>query len=140
MDLTNPSTFRDFSKPMGAQNSARLKRFMERYKYFEDPTGENNLLKQFHAHNHTTTHILHYIFTIVFYYNLFFFYLFRREYPSLLLRYPLLLSNDSSILPHKNGAFHSALPEVAGWTLVPLSLCSLLLLYLPHIPTLGWSF
>ena len=42
LDLTDPSTFRDFSKPMGAQNPARLKRFMERYKYFEDPTGENS--------------------------------------------------------------------------------------------------
>eukprot|EP00731_Ephydatia_muelleri_P004883 Em0002g1059a len=41
LDLTNPKTFRDFSKPMGAQTEARLKQFLDRYKYFEDPTGEN---------------------------------------------------------------------------------------------------
>lgn len=26
---------------MGAQTEARLKQFLDRYKYFEDPTGEN---------------------------------------------------------------------------------------------------
>eukprot|EP00731_Ephydatia_muelleri_P004875 Em0002g1051a len=41
LDLTNPKTFRDFSKPMGAQTEARLTQFLDRYKYFEDPTGEN---------------------------------------------------------------------------------------------------
>ncbi len=39
LDLTNPKTFRDLSKPMGAQSEARLTRFIERYRYFEDPTG-----------------------------------------------------------------------------------------------------
>ncbi|XP_019848853.1 PREDICTED: WD repeat and FYVE domain-containing protein 3-like isoform X2 [Amphimedon queenslandica] len=40
LDLSDPKTFRDFSLPMGAQTSKRLKMFIERYKYFEDPMGE----------------------------------------------------------------------------------------------------
>ncbi|KAL5505258.1 hypothetical protein EMCRGX_G006660 [Ephydatia muelleri] len=41
LDLTNPKTLRDSSKSMGAQTKARLKQFLDRYKYLEDPTGEN---------------------------------------------------------------------------------------------------
>lgn len=33
LDLTSPSTFRDFSKPMGAQSFDRLSQFKKRY-YF----------------------------------------------------------------------------------------------------------
>ena len=40
--MSNPRIFRDLSKPMGAQSEGRLKRFIERYKYFEDPTGEQH--------------------------------------------------------------------------------------------------
>lgn len=32
LDLTNPNIFRDLSKPMGAQNAERLKKFEEKYK------------------------------------------------------------------------------------------------------------
>ena len=46
LDLTNPKTFRDFSLPMGAQTPTRLARFIERYKYFEDPTGKSVLQQE----------------------------------------------------------------------------------------------
>lgn len=36
LDLTNPKTFRDFSKPMGAQTPARAYEFQERYRAFQD--------------------------------------------------------------------------------------------------------
>jgi len=32
LDLSEPSTFRDFSKPMGAQSQDRLEQFRKRYK------------------------------------------------------------------------------------------------------------
>lgn len=40
LDLTHPNTFRDLSKPMGAQTTDRLKQFEKRYMEWEDPTGE----------------------------------------------------------------------------------------------------
>ncbi|KAL2720725.1 WD repeat and FYVE domain-containing protein 3-like isoform X1 [Vespula squamosa] len=40
LDLTDPSTFRDFSKPMGAQSPERLLQFKKRYKEWDDPHGE----------------------------------------------------------------------------------------------------
>ncbi|CAI4227406.1 unnamed protein product [Auanema sp. JU1783] len=40
LDLTNPETFRDFSKPMGAQSAQRLEQFLKRYREWDDPTGE----------------------------------------------------------------------------------------------------
>lgn len=36
LDLTNPRTFRDFSKPMGAQTPERQREFRERYRSFEE--------------------------------------------------------------------------------------------------------
>ncbi|EWC48126.1 hypothetical protein DRE_02705 [Drechslerella stenobrocha 248] len=36
LDLTNPRTFRDFSKPMGAQTPERAREFQERYRAFQD--------------------------------------------------------------------------------------------------------
>ncbi|KAH8816858.1 hypothetical protein F5884DRAFT_237214 [Xylogone sp. PMI_703] len=41
LDLTNPATFRDLSKPMGAQNNARQAEFVERYKSFAEMGDEN---------------------------------------------------------------------------------------------------
>lgn len=32
LDLSNPKTFRDFSKPMGAQSEERLEQFQKRFK------------------------------------------------------------------------------------------------------------
>lgn len=40
LDLTVASTFRDFSKPMGAQTSERLDQFRKRYREWDDPNGE----------------------------------------------------------------------------------------------------
>ncbi|XP_039272900.2 WD repeat and FYVE domain-containing protein 3-like [Styela clava] len=40
LDLTNPKTFRDFSKPMGAQTSDRLQQFKKRYREWEDLGGD----------------------------------------------------------------------------------------------------
>ncbi|XP_044762510.1 WD repeat and FYVE domain-containing protein 3 [Coccinella septempunctata] len=40
LDLTHPSTFRDFTKPMGAQSPERLEQFKKRFKEWDDPHGE----------------------------------------------------------------------------------------------------
>nr|CAH8819280.1 unnamed protein product [Trichobilharzia regenti] len=40
LDLSRPETFRDLSKPMGAQTPDRLAQFQRRYKEWDDPTGE----------------------------------------------------------------------------------------------------
>jgi len=45
LDLSNPATFRDLTKPMGAQSEGRLSSFLERYQHLEDPgpTGKTHL-------------------------------------------------------------------------------------------------
>lgn len=40
LDFTNPKTFRDFSRPMGAQSDERLEQFQKRFKEWDDPHGE----------------------------------------------------------------------------------------------------
>lgn len=40
LDLTNPQTFRNFARPMGAQSADRLEQFQKRYKEWDDPHGE----------------------------------------------------------------------------------------------------
>ncbi|XP_068632967.1 WD repeat and FYVE domain-containing protein 3 isoform X2 [Battus philenor] len=40
LDLTDPATFRDLTKPMGAQSPDRLEQFRKRYKEWDDPHGE----------------------------------------------------------------------------------------------------
>lgn len=40
IDFGNPHTFRDFSRPMGAQSADRLEQFQKRYKEWDDPHGE----------------------------------------------------------------------------------------------------
>ncbi|VDO03945.1 unnamed protein product [Rodentolepis nana] len=40
LDLSRPSTFRDLTKPMGAQTPTRLAQFQRRFKDWEDPSGE----------------------------------------------------------------------------------------------------
>ncbi|KAH0568814.1 WD repeat and FYVE domain-containing protein 3 [Cotesia glomerata] len=40
IDFNDPATFRDFSKPMGAQSPERLLQFKKRYKEWDDPHGE----------------------------------------------------------------------------------------------------
>ncbi|XP_010559117.1 PREDICTED: BEACH domain-containing protein C2-like [Tarenaya hassleriana] len=47
IDLSNPSTYRDLSKPIGALNPERLKKFQERYSSFDDP-----IIPKFHYGSH----------------------------------------------------------------------------------------
>ncbi|KAF8380392.1 hypothetical protein HHK36_027877 [Tetracentron sinense] len=47
LDLTNPSSYRDLSKPVGALNTDRLKKFKERYSSFDDP-----IIPKFHYGSH----------------------------------------------------------------------------------------
>ncbi|KAK7256659.1 hypothetical protein RIF29_30113 [Crotalaria pallida] len=47
LDLSNPASFRDLSKPVGALNPDRLKRFQERYASFDDP-----VIPKFHYGSH----------------------------------------------------------------------------------------
>ncbi|XP_058744102.1 BEACH domain-containing protein C2-like isoform X2 [Vicia villosa] len=47
LDLSNPSSYRDLSKPVGALNPDRLKTFQERYTSFDDP-----IIPKFHYGSH----------------------------------------------------------------------------------------
>lgn len=47
LDLDDPKVYRDLSKPVGALNPARLERYLERYKYFDDP-----VIPKFHYGSH----------------------------------------------------------------------------------------
>ncbi|TYG44392.1 hypothetical protein ES288_D11G094600v1 [Gossypium darwinii] len=47
VDLSDPSAFRDLSKPVGALNPERLKKFQERYTSFDDP-----VIPKFHYGSH----------------------------------------------------------------------------------------
>uniref|UniRef100_A0A914ZRD5 WD repeat and FYVE domain-containing protein 3 n=1 Tax=Parascaris univalens TaxID=6257 RepID=A0A914ZRD5_PARUN len=40
LDLTNPQSFRNLSRPMGAQSAERLGQFLKRYREWDDPSGE----------------------------------------------------------------------------------------------------
>lgn len=40
LDLNSPKTFRNLSKPMGAQTDDRLTQYKKRYKDWEDPNGK----------------------------------------------------------------------------------------------------
>ncbi|KAL2492083.1 WD-40 repeat family protein/beige-related [Abeliophyllum distichum] len=50
LDLSNPSSYRDLSKPIGALNTDRLKKFRERYSSFDDP-----VIPKFHYGSHYST-------------------------------------------------------------------------------------
>ncbi|XP_012083537.1 BEACH domain-containing protein C2 isoform X2 [Jatropha curcas] len=47
LDLSNPASYRDLSKPVGALNPDRLKKFQERYSSFDDP-----VIPKFHYGSH----------------------------------------------------------------------------------------
>ncbi|KAA8520543.1 hypothetical protein F0562_014799 [Nyssa sinensis] len=47
LDFSNPSSYRDLSKPIGALNADRLKKFQERYSSFDDP-----VIPKFHYGSH----------------------------------------------------------------------------------------
>jgi hypothetical protein len=49
IDLSDPSIYRDLTKPIGALNPDRLEQFIERYESFEDPSGR---IKKFHYGTH----------------------------------------------------------------------------------------
>ncbi|KAI3693320.1 hypothetical protein L6452_33155 [Arctium lappa] len=50
LDLANPSSYRDLSKPIGALNDDRLKKFQERYYSFNDP-----VIPKYHYGSHYST-------------------------------------------------------------------------------------
>ncbi|XP_053165881.1 WD repeat- and FYVE domain-containing protein 4-like [Hemicordylus capensis] len=56
LDLTNPSSFRDLSKPMGAQTTERKEKFIQRYKEVEK--SEGNLSAQCHYCTHYSSAII----------------------------------------------------------------------------------
>jgi hypothetical protein len=60
LDLDNPASFRDLSKPIGALDPARLAFFVERYRSFEDPSG---VVGKFYygSHYSTAATVLHYL-------------------------------------------------------------------------------
>ncbi|KAK9687952.1 FYVE zinc finger [Popillia japonica] len=53
LDLTDPNTFRDFTKPMGAQSPERLEQFKKRFKEWDDPHGET---PPYHYGTHYSPH------------------------------------------------------------------------------------
>ncbi|PON35234.1 WD repeat containing protein [Parasponia andersonii] len=61
LDLSDPSSYRDLSKPIGALNPDRLKKFQERYSSFEDP-----VIPKFHYGSHYSSAgtVLHYLFRV----------------------------------------------------------------------------
>ncbi|KAM6584938.1 hypothetical protein CsatB_011940 [Cannabis sativa] len=61
LDLADPSSYRDLSKPVGALNPDRLKKFQERYSSFEDP-----VMPKFHYGSHYSSAgtVLYYLFRV----------------------------------------------------------------------------
>ncbi|WVZ86675.1 hypothetical protein U9M48_033424 [Paspalum notatum var. saurae] len=61
LDLDDPLTYRDLSKPVGALNPERLKKFQERYSTFEDP-----IIPKFHYGSHYSSAgtVLYYLFRV----------------------------------------------------------------------------
>ncbi|EPS70914.1 hypothetical protein M569_03844 [Genlisea aurea] len=58
LDLSNPSSFRDLSKPVGALNPERLEKFQERYSSFDDPVIPKFL---YGSHYSTAGTVLYYL-------------------------------------------------------------------------------
>ncbi|XP_042512465.1 BEACH domain-containing protein C2 [Macadamia integrifolia] len=58
LDLSDSSSYRDLSKPIGALNADRLKKFQERYSSFDDP-----VIPKFHYGSHYSSAgtVLHYL-------------------------------------------------------------------------------
>uniref|UniRef100_J3M096 BEACH domain-containing protein C2 n=1 Tax=Oryza brachyantha TaxID=4533 RepID=J3M096_ORYBR len=61
LNLDDPSTYRDLSKPIGALNPERLEKFQERYSTFEDP-----IIPKFHYGSHYSSAgtVLYYLFRV----------------------------------------------------------------------------
>ncbi|CAF3646804.1 unnamed protein product [Adineta steineri] len=60
LDVNNPESFRDFSKPIGIQNPKHIDEVKAKYESFEDPTG---LIKKFHygTHYSNAASVMHYL-------------------------------------------------------------------------------
>ncbi|XP_031730721.1 WD repeat- and FYVE domain-containing protein 4 isoform X5 [Anarrhichthys ocellatus] len=58
LDLSNPSTFRDLSKPMGAQTEKRRQMFVQRYEEVENIEGEGDMSAQCHYCTHYSSAII----------------------------------------------------------------------------------
>ena len=60
LDLTNPETFRDLSKPIGIQNDKHTEEVRTKYENFEDPSG---IISKFHygTHYSNSAMVLHYL-------------------------------------------------------------------------------
>ncbi|KAJ7327170.1 hypothetical protein JRQ81_016929 [Phrynocephalus forsythii] len=50
LDLSNPKTFRNLAKPMGAQTDERLAQYKKRYKDWEDPNGKETPAYHYGTH------------------------------------------------------------------------------------------
>nr|XP_057914861.1 WD repeat- and FYVE domain-containing protein 4 isoform X2 [Doryrhamphus excisus] len=58
LDLSNPATFRDLSKPMGAQTEKRKQMFIQRYEEVESSGGEGDLSARCHYCTHYSSAII----------------------------------------------------------------------------------
>ncbi|XP_040905708.1 WD repeat- and FYVE domain-containing protein 4 isoform X2 [Toxotes jaculatrix] len=58
LDLSNPATFRDLSKPMGAQTEKRKQMFIQRYEEVENSGGEEDLSARCHYCTHYSSAII----------------------------------------------------------------------------------
>jgi hypothetical protein len=63
LDLDDPKTFRDLSKPMGAQNAARAQSFQDRYEALEDSYMHSDGVPPFHygTHYSCAAYVLYYL-------------------------------------------------------------------------------
>ena len=61
LDLENPDTFRDLSKPMGAQTQKRAEGFQMRFNEWEDPTGEDTPPFHYGTHYSSAQYVAGYL-------------------------------------------------------------------------------
>ncbi|ETE63595.1 WD repeat- and FYVE domain-containing protein 4, partial [Ophiophagus hannah] len=61
LDLTQPSTFRDLSKPMGAQTEGRREKFIQRFKEVEKTEGNLSVQSHYCTHYSSTMIVASYL-------------------------------------------------------------------------------
>jgi len=63
LDLKNPSSYRDLSKPMGALNEARLREFLDRYESFDEGVSAGDMPRFLYGSHYSTMVgvVLHYL-------------------------------------------------------------------------------
>lgn len=59
LDLSNPAVYRDLTKPMGAQDEARLAKFLEKYNYLID--AEEEIPYHYGSHYSNVGSVLHFL-------------------------------------------------------------------------------